>query len=192
VKIVGGDITEGPAGFVGAFLTLHGESTGRRVVTRQGARAGDRIYVTGVLGGSLLAHHHRFTPRLAEGTWLAHRAEVRAMMDISDGLAKDLDALTTAGLAPSLCASAIPLSADARRSARHTKQSPLHHALCDGEDYELLVVVRARSDRDRFEREWRRRFPRVPLSHIGNFVRLELLPAGALRLTDYRGYEHLR
>jgi len=192
VKIVGGDITEGPTGFVGAFLTLHGESTGRRVVTRAGARSGDQIYVTGTLGGSLLAHHHRFSPRLVEGTWLARRTEVRAMMDISDGLAKDLDALTSAGLAPALCESAIPLSADARRSARRTRKSPLHHALCDGEDYELLVVIRARADRNRFEREWRKQFPKVPLSHVGHFVRKNLLPEGALRLTDYRGYEHLR
>lgn len=67
VKIVGGDITQGPAGLLGAFLTLHGESTGQRVVTREGARRGDHIYVTGSLGGSLLGHHHRFSPRLAEG-----------------------------------------------------------------------------------------------------------------------------
>ena len=43
VKIVGGDITQGPSGFFGAFLTLHGESGGRRVVTRSGARAGVQV-----------------------------------------------------------------------------------------------------------------------------------------------------
>jgi thiamine-monophosphate kinase len=192
VKIVGGDITEGPAGFIGAFLTLHGESAGDRVVTRTGARAGDRIYVTGRLGGSLLGHHHRFTPRLPEGVWLARRREVRAMMDVSDGLAKDLASLTPGGLVPALCAGAIPLSAAARRSSRITHRPALHHALCDGEDYELLVVVRARADRVRFERDWRKKFPRVALSHIGNFVRRGRLPATALQLADYRGYEHLR
>jgi thiamine-monophosphate kinase len=190
VKIVGGDITQGPAGFVGAFLTLHGESSGRRIVTRAGARAGDRIYVTGRLGGSLLGHHHRFTPRLAEGGWLAGRREVRAMMDVSDGLAKDLAALTPAGLVPALCAPAIPLSPAARRRAKQTKQTALFHALGDGEDYELLMVVRTNTDR--FERDWRKRFPSLPLSHLGHFVRHGKLPAGALNLADYRGYEHLR
>jgi thiamine-monophosphate kinase len=192
VKIVGGDITEGPAGFVGAFLTLHGESTGRRVVTRTGARFGDHLYVTGSLGGSLLGHHHRFSPRLAEGVWLARRNEVRAMMDVSDGLAKDLAALTPAGLAPALDASAIPISAATRRSARQSKLSPLHHALCDGEDYELLIVVRAGTGRVRLERDWQKQFPKLPLSHLGQFARKNHLPAGALRLADYRGYEHLR
>jgi thiamine-monophosphate kinase len=192
VKIVGGDITQGPAGFFGAFLTLHGVSTGRRVVTRSGARAGDRIYVTGTLGGSRLGHHCSFTPRLAEGAWLAMRPEVGAMMDVSDGLAQDLGALTPAGLAPALDATAIPLSAAAHRCARTTGRSPLRHALGDGEDYELLIVVRARAGRATFERAWKKRFPRLRLTQVGTFVPKDRLPAGALRLADYHGYEHLR
>ena len=151
VKIVGGDITQGPAGFFGAFLTLHGESTGPRVVTRGGAMPGDRIYVTGTLGGSLLGHHFNFTPRLTEGAWLAKRKEVCAMMDVSDGLAKDLEALTPAGLAPALWAAAIPISVAARRCARQTMQGPIFHALGDGEDYELLVVVCYRAKLPGFE-----------------------------------------
>lgn len=190
VKIVGGDITQGPAGFFGAFLTLHGESPGGRVVTRSGARAGDSIYVTGTLGGSLLGHHYSFTPRLAEGAWLAGRSEVRAMMDVSDGLAKDLDSLTPAGLVPALEANAIPVSAAAQRLAKTTKKKPLFHALGDGEDYELLIVVRAKAAK--FERDWQKRFPKLPLSRLGRFVRKSQLPAGALRLADYHGYEHLR
>lgn len=190
VRIVGGDITQGPAGFFGAFLTLHGESAGRRVVTRSGARAGDSIFVTGALGGSLLGHHHSFMPRLAEGAWLAGRPEVRAMMDVSDGLAKDLGSLTPGGLAPALDARAVPVSAAARRRARTTGETPLAHALGDGEDYELLIVVRTGAEK--FERDWRKRFPQLKLSRLGRFVRKNQLPAGALRLADYHGYEHLR
>ncbi len=190
VKIVGGDITQGPAGFLGAFLTLHGESTARRVVTRSGARAGDAIYVTGTLGGSRLGHHHAFAPRLAEGAWLAGRSEVRAMMDVSDGLAKDLYSLASVGLVPALDAKAIPVSAAARRQALRSGKTPLAHALGDGEDYELLIVVHAGADR--FEQAWRNRFPTLRLSCLGRFVRKNHLPAGALRLADYHGYEHLR
>lgn len=192
VKIVGGDITQGPTGFFGAFLTLHGEAVGPRVVTRGGARCGDRLYVTGQLGGSLLGHHYKFTPRLAEGAWLARRAEVRAMMDVSDGLAKDVGSLTPTGLAPALQAAAIPISAAARRRAARTRQPALLHALGDGEDYELLVVLRAAADEAAFTRAWRRRFPQLCLTKIGEFVRPDSLPADALRLPDYRGYEHLR
>ncbi len=192
VKIVGGDITQGPAGFFGAFLTLHGAATGRRVVTRSGAKPGDRIYVTGTLGGSRLGHHHRFTPRLTEGAWLAGRREVRAMMDVSDGLAKDLGALTPSGLTPALGATTVPISAAARRWAATTRQSPLFHALSDGEDYELLIVVRARANQARFAHDWRKRFPRLKLTCLGHFSRDGQLPAGALDLGRYHGYEHLR
>lgn len=192
VKIVGGDITQGPTGFFGAFLTLHGEATGRRVVTRAGAKPGDHIYVTGTLGGSRLGHHFRFTPRLTEGAWLAGRREVCAMMDVSDGLAKDLGALTSPGLAPALRPTAVPISAAARRWAATSKRSPLFHALSDGEDYELLIVVRVRSSPVRFEHDWRKRFPSLPLTQLGHFCRNGQLPEGSLDLDQYHGYEHLR
>ncbi|WP_438482674.1 thiamine-phosphate kinase [Oleiharenicola lentus] len=192
VRIVGGDITQGPAGFIGAFLTLHGESTGKRVITRTGASAGDHIYVTGNLGGSLAGHHYNFAPRLAEGRWLAGRSEVRAMMDVSDGIAKDLDSLTTRGLKASLNAATIPVSRAAQLLAKKTQRTALEHALCDGEDFELLIVVRQRADISRFERAWKKRFPRVPLSRIGHFVSGKKLLTGALNLSAYRGYEHLR
>jgi len=192
VKIVGGDVTQAPAGFLGAFLTLHGESIAERVITRMGARADDRIFVTGRLGGSLGGHHYRFTPRLAEGAWLATRGEVAAMMDVSDGIANDLDSLTPAGLAAALRAEAIPVSPAARQAARRSGKTPLAHALGDGEDYELLVIVRARADTGRLQRDWRRRFPKLGLTEIGRLVRRDRRPAGAIDLTAYRGYEHLR
>jgi len=194
VRIVGGDITQGPRGFFGAFLTLHGEAAGARAVTRHGARAGDLIYVTGELGGSRLGHHFKFTPRIEAGAWLARRPEVRAMMDLSDGLAKDLGSLTPAGLAPALCGPAIPISRAARRRARQTGEEPLTHALCDGEDYELLIVIGRETDRTALERAWRARFPRVRLTAIGVFERVTRRAAfaHAVRLQDYHGYEHLR
>jgi thiamine-monophosphate kinase len=192
VKVVGGDITQAPAGFFGAFLTLHGRASGPRVVTRQGARRGDRLYVTGSLGGSRLGHHHAFSPRLAEGAWLARRPEVRAMMDLSDGLAKDLGALTPPGLAPALCGAAIPVSAAARRLARRGARNALAHALDDGEDYELLIVVRGSGAGAPFERAWRRRFPQLRLTCIGRFAPAGRLPPGALSLANHHGFEHLR
>jgi thiamine-monophosphate kinase len=182
VAIVGGDIAQAD-GVLAASLTLLGESTASRVLTRSGARIGDYLYVTGVLGASLPSgHHFRFTPRLAEGAWLARRAEVRAMMDVSDGLAKDLHALTPPRSVAALEPAAIP-----RRPG-----TALKNALTDGEDYELVFAVAGRADRDRFERTWRRAFPRTRLTRIGAFVRRGELPAGAITLSRYYGYEHLR
>jgi thiamine-monophosphate kinase len=182
VAIVGGDVAQAD-GVVAASLTLLGRPAGPRIVTRTGARTGDWIYVTGVLGGSRRSRHHfQFTPRLDEGAWLAAQPGVHAMMDVSDGLAKDLRALTPRGAVPALDPAALPRRAGATVAA----------ALSDGEDYELVFMLAARGGRTDFERSWRRAFPRTRLTCIGRMVRPGAQPAGTLNLGDYRGYEHLR
>jgi thiamine-monophosphate kinase len=182
VPIVGGDVAQSDHGFA-ASLTLLGEAAGRRILTQTGARCGDWIYVSGVLGGSLRSgHHFKFVPRLAEGAWCARRRDVRAMMDLSDGLAKDLWSLTPPGAEPAVLAAALPRRAGAGVRA----------AVTDGEDYELVFAVAARADRGALERAWRRAFPRTRLSCVGRFVRKGDSPAGAVRLGNYRGFEHLR
>jgi thiamine-monophosphate kinase len=182
VAIVGGDVAEG-RNTVAASLTLLGEATGSRILTRTGARAGDWIFVTGELGNSrATGHHHRFTPRLAEGAWLARRPSVRAMMDVSDGLAKDLRALTPAGTQACLEAAALP-----RR-----RRAEVRAALTDGEDYELLLAVAARADRGALQRAWRTRFPHTKLTCIGRFRAATAPTDPGLKLDDYRGYEHFR
>lgn len=182
VPIVGGDIAQGDA-MVAASLTLLGEATQPRAITRTGGRIGDALYVTGTLGGSLrTGHHFSFTPRLSEGAWLAGREEVRAMMDVSDGLAKDIHALTPAHAVPALDPAALPRRAGAS----------LRAALTDGEDYELLFVLGADANADAFARDWQRAFPRTALSRIGGFVPANRRPAESIDLAAYRGYEHLR
>jgi thiamine-monophosphate kinase len=179
---VGGDIAQAD-GIVAASLTLLGHAAGARVVTRTGTRAGDWIYVTGTLGGSLRRrHHYQFTPRLAEGAWLARQAGVRAMLDVSDGLAKDLRALTSRHAVPALDPTALPRRPGATIAA----------ALSDGEDYELVFTLAGRGDRVHFGRAWRRAFPRTRLTCIGRFVRPGDRPAGSLDLADFHGYEHLK
>jgi thiamine-monophosphate kinase len=181
--VVGGDIATHRGGLV-ASLTLAGVTTSSRAVTRSGAAVGDFIAVTGVLGGSLSSgHHHAFTPRLAEGAWLAARREVSAMMDVSDGLAKDLHALVPARAKPLLFGDLIP-----RR-----KGCDLRAALTDGEDYELLFTVRGTpAAAARLAADWSRAFPRTPLTVIGRLAPASAPSAGALDLSAYHGFEHLR
>jgi thiamine-monophosphate kinase len=190
VAIVGGDIAQADQ-VLAASLTLIGEAAGARMLTRAGAHTGDWIYVTGPLGGSLLGKHHRFTPRLTEGAWLAARPEVRAMMDLSDGLAKDLHALTPPGSEPALDPKLIPLTTAARTLARRTGRTPLAHALGDGEDFELLFAVRKNANRHSLEKRWINHF-KSPLHCIGRFVPIGKLPVGSIDLSAHRGYEHLR
>jgi thiamine-monophosphate kinase len=189
VTIAGGDIAESPD-LLGAFLTLIGEAVGPRVLTRRGARAGDWIYVTGELGGSILGHHWRFEPRLAEGQWLVRHDEVRCLMDVSDGLAKDLLELTPRSTRPGLSAEALPVSRAARTLARRDQRSALEHALGDGEDFELLFAVSGKTDCAAFERAWRAQFA-TRLTRIGRFFRTTETVIGALPLEHFHGYEHL-
>lgn len=191
VPIVGGDVAQMPAGFA-ATLTLLGEAHGSRVLTRVGARVGDAIYVTGTLGGSRSGHHWRFTPRLAEGAWLARQPEVRSMLDLSDGLAKDLPALTPPGTEASLAPDTLPISPTALRLARAGGETARQRALTDGEDYELLFTVDGKADQAAWGRRWRRAFPRVRLTRLGQFVRTGHAAPGSLSLSDYQGFEHLR
>jgi len=182
VSIVGGDVAQAD-GLIAASLTLLGRAAGPRILTRTGARVGGWIYVTGTLGGSFHSrHHYQFTPRLAEGAWLARQAAVQSMMDVSDGLAKDLHALTPRGARPALDAAALPRRAGCTLAA----------ALSDGEDYELVFTLAAAGNRRSFEQAWRRAFPRTRLTCIGRLVRPGDPRARALNLDDYRGYEHLR
>jgi thiamine-monophosphate kinase len=189
VRIAGGDIAESP-GLLGAFLTLIGEAAGPRMLTRKGARAGDWIYVTGELGGSILGKHWQFTPRLAEGRWLARHHEVRCLMDVSDGLAKDILEITPDETRAALSPEAIPVSRAAATLARQDRRPALEHALCDGEDFELLFAVAAKYDRTAFEAEWRAQFA-TPLTRIGRFFSRRDTVIGALPLERYHGYEHL-
>ena len=153
------------------------------MLTRSGAAVGDYLYVTGVLGNSLSSgHHYRFQPRLAEGAWFASRPEVTALMDLSDGLAKDVHALEPKGGEAGLFGAALPL----RRGA--TPQA----ALTDGEDYELLLAVKPTSNLWRFESGFARAFPRVPLTRIGQIQRTGRRAPGAIALGGVSGYEHLR
>ena len=102
------------------------------------------------------------------------------MMDVSDGLAKDLRSLTPAGLAPALEAAAIPR----RRGAT------LAAAVAEGEDYELVFAVSREADRAEFERAWRWVF-RTRLTCIGRWVRAGERKPEWLDLEAYHGYEHL-
>ncbi|MBS0631923.1 MAG: thiamine-monophosphate kinase [Verrucomicrobia bacterium] len=182
VPIVGGDVAQAD-GTVAASLTLLGEAAGARIVTRTGARRGDWIFVTGELGASLPTRHHvTFQPRLAEGAWLARQSGVHAMMDLSDGLAKDLRALTPPRCLPAISAAALPL----RRTA------DVRGALTDGEDYELVFALASRADREKFAATWRRAFPRTRLTCLGHFAAAGAVPADAIDLSAYRGYEHLQ
>jgi thiamine-monophosphate kinase len=137
--LAGGDTNSWDGPLV-VSVTVLGEATGRGPVTRSGARPGDWLLVTGPLGGSILGRHLDFTPRVAEAQALHAACQLRAMIDISDGLAADVWHLCEESRCGAvLRAEHIPI-AEAARQMRD-ERSPLDHALGDGEDFELAFAV---------------------------------------------------
>ena len=172
LPIVGGDISTLHNGQFTAVLSLTGYLV-KPPLLRKGAQAGDTLYVTGALGGSLLKKHYDFAPRLTEGQWLAHSQACSALMDITDGLAKDLRELIPDGCAAYLKLGKIPLSDAAHQCAKISGRSAMEHAFCDGEDYELLMAVKKDTQLEVFERQWQQKFPSTPLSQIGKLRKSE-------------------
>jgi len=136
VALAGGD-TNTHDGPLVLSVTALGQLTERGPLTRSGGRPGDKLLVTGKLGGSILGHHFDFTPRVREALLLHDRYELHAGMDISDGLALDLSRMAAeSGCGAVVYADQLPLS-EAAQCLPH----PPQRALGDGEDYELLLAV---------------------------------------------------
>ena len=183
VAIVGGETTTNPERMLISIAAL-GTVDKDRCVRRAGAQPGDAIFVTGELGGSLAGRHLEFTPRLAEGRWLAEHFPIHAMIDLSDGLAGDLRHLLVAGgVGAELLQRAVPVSRAAKTRAREGGKPALVAALTDGEDFELLFTAASR-DAVRLLDAWKKQFPDVPLTCIG---RITAEPG--LRMRDERGVQ---
>jgi len=138
--IVGGDTGSWPGRLV-LSVTVLGRSAGIAPVSRKGAKPGDSIYVTGSLGGSILGRHMEFQPRIEIARELARTGRISAMLDISDGLSRDLRHICQQSHVGAIIeANQIPIHEDARSLSAKDGRPPIDHALHDGEDHELLFT----------------------------------------------------
>jgi len=185
---LGGD-TNAAEGPLVLSVTVLGRPGVMGVVSRAGARVGDLLSVTGPLGGSLAGRHLVFEPRTAEAAALADAGVPHAMMDLSDGLSRDLPRLCRAShVGAALVGERVPIHPDATGEGSRT---PLEQALHDGEDFELLV---AHAPLD----EAARRIlagAQVRLTEVGRVVAAEegvtIVVDGQRAPLAPRGYDHL-
>ncbi|MBS1856659.1 MAG: thiamine-phosphate kinase [Acidobacteria bacterium] len=181
--LIGGDVGGGDR--MACDIVVGGAVPRGSALRRDGARAGDGIYVSGRLGVSALGlasrrgaawrRHKRPEPRLALGRFLRRRLCATAAMDLSDGLSLDLYRLCAAsGLRAEIDAPPVYPGAT------------LEQALHGGEDYELLFTVREGI-------RVPERFQGIPLTRIGRMRRGE---PGRVDLSGaplHRGgWDHLR
>lgn len=161
VNLVGGDTT-GSREDLCLSITVTGSVPRGEVLYRTGARAGDRILVTGTLGDSaggltlllerpdlpdevgraLLEAHFLPELYLAESRLLAASGAAHAAIDLSDGLASDLRHVCRgSGVGAIVDEPSLPLSPALRQLCAATGHDLLRLALGGGEDYRLLVTV---------------------------------------------------
>lgn len=163
--IVGGDTNSWDGPLV-ISVTVIGEATPRGPVRRGGAKPGDWLLVTGPLGGSILGKHLTFTPRVREALQLHTEADLHAMIDISDGLAADVQHICEESRCGGvLRAESIPCTPEARRM--NDGRTALEHALNDGEDFELAFAVTADDARRLLDSQ---PIPGITLVHVGECV----------------------
>ena len=137
--LAGGDLCCARAPATISVTALGERPRGRSLPSRARARAGHVVVITGATGGSSLGRHLDFEPKVRAGRWLWEHG-ARAMMDTSDGLARDLARMAHAsGVRIEL--EDVPVHADARRLAKRDAGDALEHALFDGEDYELIATL---------------------------------------------------
>lgn len=182
--LVGGDLAthlvpDGPT-VVSVTVLASPALPGGRVVTRGGARAGDLLAITGRVGGSLAAdgggRHLDFPPRIEEAIELASTLgdDLVAMLDLSDGLAKDAARLVRrAGAAAVIDSGSLPL----------TPGCDWRAGVADGEDYELLMACRRRPPAS---------IRGVPVTVVGRIVAASNEEIGAVWIEAESDVERIR
>ena len=200
VKLAGGDTAESPGGVLADILMIGSVPPGRAIV-RSEARPGDRIYVTGELGGSAAALRLFYTgkkklkaadysrhffpePRIAVGRVLREKQIATSMIDLSDGLSTDLAHICEeSGCGAEIQQELIPLA----KIGKSARQVELEFALHGGEDYELLFTAPP-------NRRVPSRIEGVPVTEIGFITKRKerLLLVSAKGRTEFiaRGWEH--
>ncbi len=207
--LVGGDTVRARAWMLS--LTAVGELPRGQALWRRGARPGDRILVTGALGGAALGlallergeggapsagpfvrRQLRPAPPWQAGERLRRSGLATAAIDLSDGLVQDLGhVLRASRVGADLELERLPLPRGMGAACQRAGLDPERLALAGGEDYELLFCVRPRAPAAQL---FSRRL-RCPVSEIGRIRRgrgLALFRAGTRVLAPTRGFEHFK
>jgi len=192
--LVGGNVSK--ARETSLVITALGEVEQGRALTRAGLRPGDRLFVTGSLGGAALAvarsertgrsFRHRPEARVAAGRALVRSRRCSACVDVSDGLAADLrHMLEASGVGAEIDASVVPRARGLAAGAEALGIDPDHLCFAGGEDYELVFGWRPGGRRGPSAAELGRRLG-AAVTEVGSVV----ATPGLHGLPDLAGHAH--
>ena len=143
VDLVGGDTVSSEKIIIN--IALLGEVEKDKLVLRSGAREGDSIFVTGLIGGAMRGKHLTFTPRAKESRFLVNNFKIHSMIDVSDGLTADLGhILESSSVGAIIYEKNISISKDAK---------DFSSAIKEGEDFELVFAI-AQAEGRRLVKAW--------------------------------------
>ncbi|MEE4310832.1 MAG: thiamine-phosphate kinase [candidate division KSB1 bacterium] len=166
--VIGGNLSHTSREMV-IDITMMGEAPVSGYLTRSGARIGDRIFMTGNLGMSAAGYHvlkkygntipselQSFVkahlqpePRVHAGRAIAKFSGATAMIDLSDGIAGDLNHVcTNSGVGAELFEDKLPVTDQLRELAHRLDLSLQELVLSSGEDYELLFTAEPDTTQD--------------------------------------------
>jgi thiamine-monophosphate kinase len=203
VPLAGGDTAQSPNKILADIIVIGSAPKGKAVL-RSGARAGDRIFVSGELGGSAATiakmqanpkqklnprdypRHFYPEPRIKLGRILREKNLVSAMIDLSDGLSTDLAHICEeSGVGAKIASALIPRA----RVGKPAREVAHDLALHGGEDYELLFTVPQ-------GKRVPARIAGVTLTEIGAITRSQKIllqdENGVTRRLPAKGWEHFR
>lgn len=206
IALIGGDTTGSKSGIF-INLTIVGEVLKNRAKYRNGAKDGDVICITDVIGDSLAGYelmmqgqfedslskkHCRPKAQFKEGEWLGEQVSVTAMMDISDGLVQDLGRMMKA----SACGAEvdlekIPLSKKFKEFARKHEWPAEEKAITSGEEYCLLLTV-DHKEYERLSEEFEKQFSRslYVIGLVNKGLGVNFTKGGQKVKMESEGYSH--
>ncbi len=212
VPLLGGDTTRSPAKII-INVCVTGQVKKDKAKLRSSAKVNDYICVTGPLGDSgaglklllediipdqssarLISWHNRPEPAIYEGLWLGQQKQVHAMMDISDGIASDLQhILSKSEVSATIDIDKIPLSETLKHTCGINDWDITELALSGGEDYRLLLTI-SEYGIDTFTQKYNRKFP-YPLTTIGQITdkkpgTIKWIKNNQLYSVEKRGFNH--
>jgi len=216
VVLIGGDTVRSPDKIV-VDISMLGECPTGKFIPRSGAKSGDAIVVTGYLGDSaagldllekkasepdterrsvLIEAHLAPEPRCAQGAFLARNFTIHSMIDISDGLAGDLEHICESSrLGARIWADKIPISDTLKEFCYGARIDPLSYALGGGEDYELLFTLPP-EELDQLTQQWLDEFeiPLVQIGEMGKAIKGTVIISenGDERPLEEHSFEHFR
>jgi thiamine-monophosphate kinase len=207
VALIGGNISRS-SGTLVLDVTAIGSVGRRRILTRDGARPGDDVYVTGTLGAGVVGlgafreqadepaaqqRYLRPEPRVRAGMLLGRNRAASACMDLSDGLADALSQVARAsGVGIAIDSAVLPIEGAVLRWFEQHRADPILEAVAGGDDYELLFTSRP-AQRNRL-RAVRRHLGDLPITRIGVVTKERKVvlktPEGERPLPE--GFEHFK